>query len=197
MSVGQNERETEKFLSKRVMKLFKHIWFLLNTRIFFDGFIENPLMIRDKEIKAYFKLPKKTFVHGWVDEVNSWFVPLFGFCCSEVSWKDKYGKARFENSYYISVPFIQINFLGYAFIWKFECPCSDHEIGCEDAYWESLMDYYNMTDRQNADGNLYRILTENTYSKNDSSTYKMIKILTDDGYAKYLRDALSFKQDEI
>lgn len=179
------------------MKFLKHIWFLFKNTKLIDGFIENPLMIRDEKIRTYFKSPKKIFVHGWVDEVNSWFNSLFGFCCAEVSWKDTYGKARFENSYYISVPFIQINFFGYAFIWKFECPVSDYEIGCEDAYWESLMDYYNMTDRQNADENLYRIFAENTFSKNDGSNYNMTKILTDDGYSKYLRDTLSFKQDEI
>jgi hypothetical protein len=179
------------------MNWIKHLWFLFKHTKFHDGFIENPLMIRDNEIKTYFKAPTKKFVHGWVDEVNSWFVSMFGFCCAEVSWKDKYGKARFENGYYISVPFIQINFFGYAFIWKFECPCSDNAIGCEDAYWESLMDYYNITNRQNADGNLFRILNKNTWTKNDHSTYDMTNILTDDGCHKYLTDALSYKQDEI
>lgn len=179
------------------MKWFKHLWFLIKHTKFYDGFIENPLMIRDEEIRTYFRVPIKKFVHGWVDEVDSWFIPMFGFCCAEVSWKDKYGKARFEKGYYISVPFIQINFFGYAFIWKFDCPCPDSEIGCEDAYWESLMDYYNMTGRQKADGNVFRILTENSYAKNDGNTYNMTKILTDKGYQKYLNDLLSYKQDEI
>lgn len=179
------------------MNWVKHIWFLFKNTKIHDGFIENPLMIRDEEIRTYFKAPKKSFTHGWVDEVNSWFVSMFGFCCAEVSWKDKYGKARFENDCYISVPFIQINFFGYAFIWKFECPCSDVEIGCEEAYWESLMDYYNMTNRTTADGNIYRILKENAWTKNDGSTYNLTKILTADGYDKYVNDALSYKQDEI
>lgn len=179
------------------MNLLKHIWVLFKHTNIFDGFIENPLMIRNEEIRTYFKSPKKTFVHGWVDEVNSWFISLFGFCSAEVSWKDKYGKARFENGYYISVPFIQINFFGYAFIWKFECPCPDSEIGCEDAYWESLLDYYNMTDRKSADGNLFRILSENSWVKNNGTTYNMTSILTADGYNKYLNDMLIYKQDEI
>lgn len=179
------------------MNWFKHICFLFKNTKFHDGWIENPTMIQDEEIKRYFKRPKTEFVHGWIDEMNTWFDPLFGFCTAEVSWKDKYGKARFENGPYISVPFVQVNLFGYAFIWKFTCPCSESEIGCEDAYWESLMDYYNMTENKYADSNLYRIITENIWQDASGKDYKTIKILTDDGYQKYLDDALSYKQDEL
>lgn len=179
------------------MNWFSHLKFLICNCKFNDGFIENPLMIRDYEIRTYFQRPKIVFKHGWVDEVNSWFSSLFGLCISEIRWKDKYGKARFENTGFISHPFIQINFFGYAFIWEFTCPFTDDEIGTEDAYWESMMDYYNMVNNPHNDSNLYRIIKENTWSNTNHEPYKMTTILTSDGYHKYLEDFTTYKQNEL
>lgn len=163
-----------------------------------DCWIASPLMIRDQEIRAYFKRPKIVFKHGWIDTVNSFFVPLFGFCVKELEWKDKENEPRFEDSpWYISHPYIQVNLFGYALIWEFTCPCSDDEIGVEDAYWESMMDYYNMLCKSHKDSNLYRIITEHTWTDINGVPFNTTSILTDDGLHKYLEDKLSYEQDKL
>lgn len=180
------------------MNWITHFIFLCKNCKIFDAWLEDPLMIRDHEIRTYFKRPKVVRKHGWIDEVNSFFIPLFGFCLKEVEWKNKENEARFENlPWLISHPYIQVNLFGYAFIWEFTCPCSDDEIGNEDAYWESMMDYYNILCKKHKDSNLYRIITEHAWQNLDTETYDTTKILTDDGYHKYLEDYLSYNQDEL
>ena len=176
------------------MSFISHIIFLFKSTVFFDAWICPNMIIRDKEIRHYFKRPKVTFSHGWIDKINTWFAPFFGFCVADINFKDKYGVPRMEGE--SAEPFAQINIFGYALKWTFECPVKECQIGVKEAYWESLMDYYNILGQENHDKNLYRIISENTYSDANGIAYKTINILTHAGYIKYLEDFISYDEEQ-
>jgi hypothetical protein len=176
------------------MNFINHIIFLLKSTVFFDAWIDSNMMIRDKEIRRYFKRPKVAFSHGWIDQINTVFAPFFGFCVADINFKNKNNKPIMEGE--SAEPFAQINIFGYALKWTFECPVPINQIAAPQAYWESMMDYYNILCLEHHDKNLYRIISENTYSDINGISYKTSNILTNAGYQKYLGDFITYDEEQ-
>ena len=176
-----------KTIINKIKQCFRRIAYICNSHDWFGYMFENPFSIwSNKGVRKMFILPKlKLSIHSVMYE-PSFALDIFGIYLVALSWKSKYGEPRYEED-----PFIQINLFGICFKLRFACPLKDDVV--EESYWESILEYYGKL-YEHKIPNLYKIIKRNTWMDvYGRHNYKVINILTNRGFFKYLEDMHTYK----
>lgn len=177
-----------KTLINKIKQFYRRITYICSSHDWFGYMFENPFSIwGNKEVRKMFVLPNlKLSVHSVMYE-PSFALDIFGIYLVALSWKSKYGEPRYEDD-----PFIQINLFGICFKLRFACPLKD-DVVVEESYWESILEYYGKL-YEHKIPNLYKIIKRNTWMDvYGRYNYKVINILTNKGFFKYLEDMHTYK----